>query len=151
MAARQDMCQGRSALLPDLRCDPSVQPPYFISQISETAMHRTIQEVYRNASRETRAIYDKARSAHGDQEENWIIRWMLWHVFRYRDRRNRHVKVQHEPSTHHSEQHRPIDGALRNQPPQQQVTHLLPFNSRDWLDTKTRHTGTRRFDPIRDI
>ena len=22
------------------------------------------------------------------QEENWIIRWMLWHAFRYRDQRN---------------------------------------------------------------
>ena len=34
-------------------------------------------------------IYDLGRYWDGSNEDNWIIRWCLWHVFRYRDERNR--------------------------------------------------------------
>lgn len=33
-------------------------------------------------------MYELGRDRDGDHEENWIIRWLLWHVFRYRDDRN---------------------------------------------------------------
>lgn len=29
------------------------------------------------------------RDTQGLEEENWVIRWLLWHVFRYRDNRNK--------------------------------------------------------------
>jgi hypothetical protein len=31
----------------------------------------------------------KERSSMGENEENWIIEWFLWHSFRYRDNRDR--------------------------------------------------------------
>jgi hypothetical protein len=34
-------------------------------------------------------VYDLGRDTARVEEENWVIRWMLWHVFRYRDSRNK--------------------------------------------------------------
>lgn len=33
-------------------------------------------------------MYQLGRDTDGVEEENWIIRWLLWHAFRYRDQRN---------------------------------------------------------------
>lgn len=52
-------------------------------------MHRETLYIYRTARPETRAYYDCGHYIEGEVEENWIIKWMLWHVFRYRDNRNR--------------------------------------------------------------
>lgn len=57
-------------------------------EIKETAMHREILQIYRKASEKTKAVYELARDTDGVEEENWIIRWLLWHAFRYRDQRN---------------------------------------------------------------
>ena len=35
-------------------------------------------------------VYDLGHDTEGVEMENWVIRWMLWHVFRYRDNRNKH-------------------------------------------------------------
>lgn len=93
LKARQEMTAGRSALSPDLQRDPAVQPPFSISQISETAMHRAMQDIYTKASPQTRGYYERAWIITGSAPENWIIRWMLWHVFRYRDKRNKHART----------------------------------------------------------
>lgn len=37
----------------------------------------------------TRLYYEQGQHWSGANEENWVIRWFLWHVFRYRDNRNR--------------------------------------------------------------
>lgn len=57
-------------------------------EIKETAMHREILQIYRRASEKTKVVYELARDIDGVEEENWIIRWLLWHAFRYRDQRN---------------------------------------------------------------
>jgi hypothetical protein len=70
-----------------------VEPPYSSSQISETAIHREILRIYQTSRRETRPVYDLGRDTAGIEEENWVIRWMLWHVFRYRDNRNKNRRT----------------------------------------------------------
>jgi hypothetical protein len=85
------------SLAPQFRDDPSIEPPYSSSQISETAIHREILRIYAQARRETREIYDLGRDTAGIEEENWVIRWMLWHVFRYRDNRNKNRRTATPP------------------------------------------------------
>lgn len=79
----------RNALLPSLRNDASVQPPYSVSQITETAMHRELLSIYENAGPETRPYYDLAHDTDPVAQENWVCRWVLWHVFRNRDQRKK--------------------------------------------------------------
>ncbi|KAK5113823.1 hypothetical protein LTR62_003207 [Meristemomyces frigidus] len=89
--ARRRLTDDRSALLPAL-VNTGVEPPYSHAQISETALHREIIRVYYTARPETRAHYALGHDLVGVEEENWVVRWMLWHVFRYRDNRNRNRK-----------------------------------------------------------
>jgi hypothetical protein len=49
-------------------------------------MHREILEIFRRAGPQTRTIYELGRDTAGAAEENWVIRWMFWHVRRYRRR-----------------------------------------------------------------
>lgn len=65
------------------------QLPFSNSQISESAIHREILNIYQHARPETKYFYDMGRDTQGLEEENWVIRWLLWHVFRYRDNRNK--------------------------------------------------------------
>jgi hypothetical protein len=81
------------SLAPQFREDPNVEPPYSNAQISETAIHREILRIYQSARRETKAVYDLGRDTDRVEEENWVIRWMLWHVFRYRDNRNKNRRA----------------------------------------------------------
>ncbi|KAK4498083.1 hypothetical protein PRZ48_010739 [Zasmidium cellare] len=64
------------------------------AQIHEAAWQREVLRIFEQARPETRAVYrfgqDTSQDANGvELVDNWIIRWMLWHVFRYRDYRNR--------------------------------------------------------------
>jgi hypothetical protein len=88
---RKRLTDNRDALVPDLR-NTGLEPPYSHAHISETYIHREIIRIYNNARRETRTIYDLGHDRERVEEENWVIRWMLWHVFRYRDNRNRNRK-----------------------------------------------------------
>lgn len=83
------MTESQDVLVPSLRGNSSVEPPYSNAQISETVTHREILRIYRLARPETKVVYDLGRDTDRVEEENWVIRWMLWHVFRYRDSRNR--------------------------------------------------------------
>ncbi len=87
------MTASPDSLAPQFRDDPKVEPPYSNAQISETAIHREIIRIYQNARRETREVYDLGHDPDRLEEDNWIIRWMLWHVFRYRDNRNRNRRA----------------------------------------------------------
>lgn len=87
---RRRTSQDASNLVPQCRADPTVQPPYSSNQITETAMHREVLNVYHAAGARTRPYYQMGHYMDGRNEDNWIIRWLLWHVFRYRDNRNRH-------------------------------------------------------------
>jgi hypothetical protein len=51
-------------------------------------MRREVQTIYYLASLHTRPWYDRAVCQEGVNWDNWIIRWCLWHAFRYRDSRN---------------------------------------------------------------
>lgn len=90
---RRRMTASPESLAPQFRDDPKVEPPYSNAQISESAIHQEIIRIYQNARRETKEIYDLGRDIERVEEENWIIRWMLWHVFRYRDNRNRNRRA----------------------------------------------------------
>lgn len=77
---------------PDILRDENAQnvlPPFSNAQLNETATHREILNIYQHARPETKRYYDMGRDTQGLEEENWVIRWLLWHVFRYRDNRNK--------------------------------------------------------------
>ncbi|KAK1073623.1 hypothetical protein LTR74_001764 [Friedmanniomyces endolithicus] len=82
------LTENREALVVELR-HTGLEPPFSHAQISETAIHREILHMYYHARPETRVVYDLAHDRERLEEENWVVRWLLWHVFRYRDNRNR--------------------------------------------------------------
>ncbi|KAM3413720.1 hypothetical protein BST61_g10409 [Cercospora zeina] len=60
------------------------------AQIHEYAWQREVLRIYHDAQPQTRAVYQFGHdTADPNAPDNWIIRWMLWHVFRYRDYRNK--------------------------------------------------------------
>jgi hypothetical protein len=86
---RQKLSDSPSNLTIQSQRDPNIRPPYTWDNLQETARHRTIMDIYHSASFQTKQIYDLGHYNNGLNEENWIIKWLLWHVFRYRDNRNR--------------------------------------------------------------
>ena len=78
------MRSNRDAVNPQLRNNRAVEPPYTFAQISDIAINREVLRIYDNACKETRMVYDLGHDTKGVEIENWVIRWMLWHVFRYR-------------------------------------------------------------------
>jgi len=87
---RERTCQDPNNLTPQARNTTHRNHPYSSNMITETALHREVLNIYYTASTRTKPWYDLGRYHEGTNEENWIIRWCLWHVFRYRDERNRH-------------------------------------------------------------
>jgi hypothetical protein len=83
------MCSQRENLTPDAQTNPKVKPPYSSSMIKEDIQYREVQQIYQRALPHTRALYEKGNFMDGRNWDNWVIRWCLWHVFRYRDERNR--------------------------------------------------------------
>lgn len=72
------------------RADPYLPKPYKWDALSETAKHRAILDIYANAGSVVKYYYDLGRVCNSvGVEENWVIRWFLWHSFRYRDNRDR--------------------------------------------------------------
>ncbi len=74
--------------MPELK-NAAVKPPFSHGHISESSLQRETLRIYNNAHSKTRVIYDLAHYKDGNEGENWIFRCMLWHVFRYRDSRNK--------------------------------------------------------------
>ncbi|KAF2215494.1 hypothetical protein CERZMDRAFT_94899 [Cercospora zeae-maydis SCOH1-5] len=67
---------------------PSGRPTsYTTSQVDEEIMDEEVRRIYHTAQPTTRTLYDLAVDPQFPERPNWIIRWMLWHVFRYRDGR----------------------------------------------------------------
>ncbi|KXT03880.1 hypothetical protein AC578_8959 [Pseudocercospora eumusae] len=79
-AMKREAVEGRKRLIEQDASDSG--------SINETAMHSEILQIYQQASPNTKAVYDLGRDTDGPEEENWIVRWLLWHAFRYRDTRN---------------------------------------------------------------
>lgn len=70
MEARRRVTMNTASLAPHLRNDSSIEPPYSSSQISETAFHREILNIYRSARPETKRLYDLGHDGDGIEEEN---------------------------------------------------------------------------------
>jgi len=73
---------NRRALRPE---HVNAAPPFAASQFTETAINAAIVRIESNASVSTRPLYARG----GTTIPNWVIRWMLYHVCRYRDARNK--------------------------------------------------------------
>lgn len=52
-------------------------------------MHREVLRIFAGASGVTRPYYERGRYMDGGNEDNWVIRWMLWNIFRYGMNRRR--------------------------------------------------------------
>lgn len=89
---RRRLTENQNALLAEYR-NSGLEPPYSHAHVTETAIHCEILRIYQLARPQTKVIYDLGRDTERVEEENWVIRWMLWHVFRYRDNRNRNRRI----------------------------------------------------------
>lgn len=92
-AGRDRLSYDPANLTAQSRADVLVRAPYKWDQLSETAKHAEILRIYNMASPYTRYYYDKGRYTTQVYQgvfvdENWAIRWFLWHSFRYRDNRD---------------------------------------------------------------
>ncbi|KAF6221534.1 hypothetical protein HO133_002390 [Letharia lupina] len=61
-------------------------PPFSANQFSEEAFINAVNTIVNNACSQTRSLYDQG-AAQG--QPNWVARWVLYHVCRYRDGRNK--------------------------------------------------------------
>lgn len=64
------------------------------SHVGDQMLSDEASRVYSHASPDTRKIYDLAFDPDRPNDPNWVIRWFLWHVFRYRDGRQARQKNQ---------------------------------------------------------
>ncbi|KAI5356515.1 hypothetical protein Slin15195_G082660 [Septoria linicola] len=60
---------------------------YTTAEVDEDLIMEEIRRIYKDASLLTKPFYDLAVDTTTSDDSNWIIRWMIWHVFRYRDGR----------------------------------------------------------------
>lgn len=60
-------------------------PPWSYGRFTEASISTAVKRIYHNASGDTRAVYQCGTA----DANNWIIKWMLYHVCRYRDIRNK--------------------------------------------------------------
>ncbi|KAF2099518.1 hypothetical protein NA57DRAFT_75018 [Rhizodiscina lignyota] len=86
--ARKRLSGDRSNLNAEARDDSKVQPPYSSSHMTEMSLYNQVMTIWHSASPETKRVYDYGRAHAQGNVDNWIIRWVLWHVFRYRHTRN---------------------------------------------------------------
>lgn len=62
------------------------QAPFSANQFSEMAFFDAVKSIVRSASSQTRSLYDRGAVP---GQPNWVARWILYHVCRYRDGRNK--------------------------------------------------------------
>ncbi|GAB7364507.1 hypothetical protein MBLNU230_g5316t1 [Neophaeotheca triangularis] len=146
--ARRRMTDNQDALIPQLRDTAQAGVPYSYSQISETVLHREILRVYREARPETKMYYNLGRDTEGVNEENWVIRWLIWHVFRYRDNRNRHRRTG-SPSATPDGDSQSISSAVSGLPARESQTSGRGSGngSSGGSQTPGTNTPTRYWDP----
>ncbi|GAB7340183.1 hypothetical protein MBLNU457_6656t1 [Dothideomycetes sp. NU457] len=144
VAGRARITEDSNSLQPEFKNDPNVRPPYSVTQISDAAMHRETLYIYRHARPETKAQYDRGHYIEGGKEENWIIKWSLWHVFRYRDNRNRGRTTpgtSHRGSLSSSNSTGGVAGNVEQSP-----TVSAAVAARERQDSAHAH-----YDPVRDV
>jgi len=79
----QQLDGNRSALKPE---HARVSSPFAANHFTEAAWAAAIRTIEENASPQTARLYRRGRMSNGS---NWVIRWVLYHVCRYRDGRNK--------------------------------------------------------------
>ena len=76
---RQRLVQNWDALLPQLKHNTMVQPPYHRSQIDFKSFLQETKTIHMFACPDTRARYDLAS---GQDNSNAAISWLLWQALR---------------------------------------------------------------------
>ena len=74
---------NRGALKPQYAREP---PPFSANQFSESAFCNAVKTIVSNACAETQGLYERGEI---QEQPNWVARWILYHVCRYRDGRNK--------------------------------------------------------------
>lgn len=82
-AYETEMKENRTLLRPE---HANKSPPFAAAQYTEAAFSRVVRLIWTNASEDTQSWY---AIGHGQNGDNWVILWMLYHVCRYRDNRNK--------------------------------------------------------------
>lgn len=112
VACQNEASEGRERIIESLSRPRRPSPGnvldnssnYSTSQIQEVVFNAEIIRIHQMAQPATRIMYDLANDPSHPNEPNWIIRWMLWHVFRYRDGRQKDGKgPERDSSSHPSE------------------------------------------------
>ena len=63
-------------------------PPWSNNQFTEVSIRASIDRIVKGASAPTAALYNRGKP----NGENWVVKWMLYHVCRYRDSRNKKAR-----------------------------------------------------------
>jgi len=98
-AGRDRLSQDPNNLYPMHRVDVNLRQPYSADMMTETAMHREVMNIWKLASNETKSYYNYGHTQSTANVDNWVIRWLVWHAFRYRDNRNNRASTTPEEPT----------------------------------------------------
>lgn len=79
----------RSILKKEYQATSSVQKPYKWQHFDPDFINTAINNIWKSGSANARKFYD---IGHDMKQKNWVIKWLLWHVCRYRDWRNRKTR-----------------------------------------------------------
>jgi hypothetical protein len=82
---------SRQILKPEYANNPSVTRPYKWAHLDPAVIDSAITTIWKEGRQWPRVYYD--RGATDDRRVyNWVLKWLLWHVCRYRDWRNRKAR-----------------------------------------------------------
>lgn len=146
---RERLAHDPQSIAPYNQHDPEVIQPYGWTYIMETAKHREILALHRNASTETRTYYDKGYYTDGVNAENWVIQWLLWHSFRsYRTRPGSGREEEGEEQS--------ITASSTYSPPRGPSTRTSSQSTTSVLESSQAPTPPRGprhgyWDPVRDV
>ncbi|KAF1817991.1 uncharacterized protein K489DRAFT_435507 [Dissoconium aciculare CBS 342.82] len=87
--------EGPASTLGPASYGPDGEEFFPSSYVGDQILSDESLRVYNRACPDTRKIYDLAFDPDRPRDPNWIIRWFLWHVFRYRDGRQARQKLHH--------------------------------------------------------
>lgn len=82
---------SRHILKPEYASNPAVKQPYKWAHLDPIFIDQAIAQICDEGEEWPRHFYELGRS--DDRKvNNWVLKWLLWHVCRYRDWRNRKNK-----------------------------------------------------------
>ena len=82
---------SRHILKPEYASNPAVKQPYKWAHLDPVFIDQAIAQICEEGKEWPKHFYELGRS--DDRKvNNWVLKWLLWHVCRYRDWRNRKNK-----------------------------------------------------------